>query len=110
MKLFQIIALTLAFTFVNGYKMIKDGLMTGEAWLHYSRSGLLNEVLSKRTPERRVVSTQSIRNKKAKQLREVITELLKGKPESKFKRMPIRKQNKQNKRKGRLNRFKKFHN
>ena len=87
-------------------------MVTGEAWLQYTRSGLLNKALSKRIPEQHVVSLQRIQNNKVQQLRAAIAELLEGKPDAKSKRMLRRKpeQNSQNKRKNRFNRFKNFHN
>ena len=110
MKLFVTILLTLTMTLANGHKLLKNGVVTGEAWLHYERSGLLNKVLAKRFPERHVVAAQRIQNKNVQQLRAVIAELLKGKPDSKPKQKLGRKQIQQNKRKNRFNRFKKFHN
>ena len=112
MKLFQAILVTLAMTCVNGYKLFKDSMVTGEAWLQYTRSGLLNTALSRRIPERNVVSLQRIQNNKAQQLRAAIAELLKGKQGTKSKQKLRRKpkQNSKNKRKNRFNRFKNFHN
>ena len=110
MKLFQTILVTLTMTLANSYKLLKNGVVTGEAWLHYERSGLLNEALAKRIPERHVVAAQRIQNKNVQQLRAVIAELLKGKPDQKPKQKLGRKQIPQNKRKNRFNRFKKFHN
>ena len=110
MKLFQTVLVTLTMTFANGFKWLKDGVVTGEAWLHYERSGLLNKALTKRIPERRVIAAQRIQNKNVQQLRAVIAELLKGKPDPKPKGKLGRKQIPQNKRKNRFNRFKKFHN
>ena len=112
MKLFRVILVTLALTCVNGDKLFKEGMITGEAWLHYTRSGLLNKVLSRRIPEQHVVSLQRIQNNKVQQLREALAELLKGKAHQKSKRVRRRKpkQNSQNKRKNRFNRFKNFHN
>ena len=63
-------------TLANGYKLLKNGVVTGEAWLHYERSGLLNKALAKRIPERHVVAAQRIQNKNVQQLRAVIAELL----------------------------------
>ena len=112
MKLFQAILVTLVLTGVNGYKLFKDSIVTGEAWLQYSRSELINKALSRRIPERNVVSLQRIQNNKVQQLRAALAELLEGKQETKSKRMRRRKpkQNSQNKRKNRFNRFKNFHN
>ena len=64
MKLFQTILVTLTMTLANSYKLLKNGVVTGEAWLHYERSGLLNKALAKRIPERHVVAAQRIQNKK----------------------------------------------
>ena len=109
MKLFQTILVTLTMTFVNGYKLLKDGVVTGEAWLQYTRSGLLNKALSERIPEHRLVTLQRVQNEKVQQLRAAIAELLKGTADTKSKRRKP-KQNSQNKRKNRLSRFKNFHN
>ena len=110
MNFFQTILVTLTMTLANSYKLLKNGVVTGEAWLHYERSGLLNKALAKRIPERHVVAAQRIQNKNVKQLRAVIAELLKGKSDQKPKQKLGRKQIPQNKRKNRFNRFKKFHN
>ena len=107
MKLFTLV--TSALTFVNGYKVFKDSPVTGEAWLQYTRSGLLNKALSERIPEHRLVILQRIQNDKVKQLRAAMAELLKGNAGTKYKRRKP-KQNSQNKRKNRFNRFKNFHN
>ena len=107
MKLFTLV--TSALTFVNGYKVFKDSLVTGEAWLQYTRSGLLNKALSERIPEHRLVILQRIQNDKVKQLRAAIAELLRANADTKYKgRKP--KRNSQNKRKTWFNRFKNFHN
>ena len=98
-----------ALTFVNGYKVFKDSPVTGEAWLQYTRSGLLNKALSERIPEHRLVTLQRVQNEKVQQLRAAIAELMKGTACTKSKRRKP-KQNSQNKRKNRFNRFKNFHN
>ena len=102
------ILVTSALAFVNGYKVFKDSPVTGEAWLQYTRSGLLNKALSERIPEHRLVTLQRVQNEKVKQLRAAIAVLLRGNADTKSKRLKP-KLNSQNKRKNRLSRFKKFH-
>ena len=103
------IFITSALAFANAYKVFKNNPVTGEAWLQYTRSGLLNKALSDRIPEQRLVTLQRVQNEKVKQLRAAIAELLKGNAGTKSKRRKP-KQNSQNKRKNRFNRFKNFHN
>ena len=101
------VLVTSALTFVNAYTVFKDSPVTGEAWLQYTRSGLLNKALSDRIPEHRIATLQWIQNDKVKQLRAAIAELLKGNAGTKSKR---RKPNQNSQRKYRFNRFKNFHN
>ena len=110
MKLFQTILVTLALSFVNGYKVFKDSVVTGEVLLQYTRSGLLNEALSRRIPEQHVALMQRINNKKVHQLRAAIAELLKETSATKQVLGRKSKQKSPNKRKKRFNRFKNFHN
>ena len=89
MKLFQTILVTLALSFANGYKVFRDDVVTGEPWLQYTRSGLINKVLSKRSQEQHVALMQRVQNNKVQQLRAAIADLLKK--TSTTKQVPGRK-------------------